>query len=308
MPSDPLWMNCPSPGAPPQYTAAELRQAMALAAVYGGRNLGGRQGVRPGGTQWGVTLSGSTITVDTGVGLVDPGLTTGQGPYWMPLPATETQTLAAAHATLPRKDIIVIAIHDTDEDASGLRTGRSEYIQGTASATPTEPAVPAGSVKIATIDVPASGGGSAVVTQNAPYTVSPGGVLPVRNAAEVAAVVAAPGMLLFRLDTLELLAWTGAAFQAPLLGIANAADRGQKLQSGVFGITTTSGQNQASATLTFPTPFATIPKIVAIMDTVQLAAVAVQSRTVSSCVLRTWRTDGSTWPAGTANAVWIAVG
>jgi hypothetical protein len=211
--ADPLWINCPSPGAAPQYTAGELRQAMALGGVYGGRALGARQGVRPGGTQWSVTLAGDQLTVNPGAGLVDPGLTTPQGPYWVALPLAETHTLTPAHATSPRKDLVVVRVYDTDEDASGLRLARSEYLEGVPAPSPSEPAVPAGAVRVALVDVPASGGGAAVVTFVAPYTVAPGGILPIRNAAEEALVVAAPGLAIYRLDGPGLAIFDGAAWR-----------------------------------------------------------------------------------------------
>lgn len=182
MAADPLWINA-SAGAP-SYTANELRQAMALAVMHGGRNLGARQGIRPGGDQLQVSLVGSTITIQTGLALVDPALTTTQGPYWLALPVAETQTLTVANASNPRKDIVILRVYDHDEDASGLRLARTEYLVGTAAASPAEPSVPAGSFRLATIDVPKLGTGSPVVTNNMPYTAAPGGLLPVRNAAE----------------------------------------------------------------------------------------------------------------------------
>lgn len=180
MSNDP-WMINASAGAP-AYAAAEVRQAFALGLMYGGRAMGARAGVRPGGTQMQVTLVGSTITVATGVACVDPGLTTPQGPYWVPLSPAETHTLTAAHATLARKDIVVLRVYDDDEDSSGNRFSRSEYIAGVAGSG-SEPAVPAGSFRLATIDVPASPG-APVVTNNAPFTTAPGGVVPIRNFSE----------------------------------------------------------------------------------------------------------------------------
>ena len=176
MAADPLWINA-SAGAP-AYSANELRQAMALGLMYGGRNLGARQGVRPGGNQLSVSLSVSTITVQPGVACVDPALSTPQGPYWVAIPAAETHTLTAADATNPRKDIVTLRVYDHDEDASGLRLARTEYTAGTPNASPAEPTVPAGAIRLATIDVPASPG-AAVVTNNALATVAAGGILPV---------------------------------------------------------------------------------------------------------------------------------
>ena len=196
--ADPLWINA-SAGSP-AYSAGELRQAMALALTYGGRAMGARGGVRPGGTQLQVTLAGSVITVRAGVACVDPGLTTPQGPYWVAVPADETPgPLAGADATNPRKDIVILRVYDHDEDSSGLRTARSEYIPGIAGASPTEPAVPAGAIRLATIDVPASPG-AAAVTDRRPFTVAPGGILPVRDQAERDALPAYSGLHVWRLD------------------------------------------------------------------------------------------------------------
>jgi hypothetical protein len=203
-----LWINA-SAGAP-SYTAAELRQAMALGVMYDGRLLGGRQGVRPGGNQLRVTLVGSTITVQAGVGVLDPALTTPQGPYWYAIPASETHTLTAAHATNPRKDIVIARVYDHDEDASGLRLARTEYIAGTPNPAPVEPAIPAGADRLATIDVPASPG-AASVTDRRRYTVAPGGIVPVSAAAEISAAV--EGRYRDRLDTNVLQRDSGAAWE-----------------------------------------------------------------------------------------------
>ena len=211
MAADPLWINA-SAGTP-AYSAAELRQAMALPMMYDTRVSGARQGVRPGGGALLVSLVGSTISVARGPALVDPGLTTNQGPYWVGLPAAETHTLTAADAVNPRKDIVIFRVYDHDEDASGLRTARSEYLAGVASGSPAEPAVPAGSFRLATIDVPASGGGSPVVTDRRPYTVATGGILPVRLAGDIAAGEA--GRYRHRLDTGVLEVDTGAAWTQP---------------------------------------------------------------------------------------------
>lgn len=195
MANDPLYINA-NAGAP-AYSANELRQAMALSLMYGGRNMGARPGVRPGGNQLNVSIVGSAITVQPGLMCVDPGLSTPQGPYWVAISPAENHTLTAASVTNPRKDIIIGRVYDHDEDASGNRFARTEYIAGVAAPVPAEPAVPTGAFRIATIDVPISGGGSAVVTNNMPFTVASGGVVPVRTQAER--------------DALTSFAWDGLA-------------------------------------------------------------------------------------------------
>lgn len=279
---DPLWINCPATGGP-QYTAAELRQDMAFGGLWSGRSLGARQGRRPGGTQWDVTLSGSTITVWAGVGLVDPGLSLSQGPYWVSLPQNETQTLVAAHATSPRKDIVTVQVYDADEDASGLRTARSEYVAGIAAPTPSEPAVPAGAVKIATIDVPAQGGGSPVVTMNAPYTVAPGGVLPVRTAAEQAAVTLYAGLLLYRLDLGRILSWDGSAIRTvgPSIPVQNAVSTAETTNSTTYTNLPTVGPTVGPITLLAGQKVLVIIEVGFFLDTSPAGARGVASFAVS---------------------------
>jgi hypothetical protein len=78
-------------------------------------------------------------------------------------------------------DLVYLRVWDTDVDASGLRKAEAVYLAGTAAASPVAP-TPAGTViyiPLATISVPASGGGSpSVSTAVRPVTVAPGGILP----------------------------------------------------------------------------------------------------------------------------------
>lgn len=177
---DPLWINA-SAGAP-SYSASELRANMNLISTYGGSNSRARPGVRPGSNQLAVTLVGSTITVATGVAVLEH--TSATGVYWAALTSAENHTLTVADLTNPRKDIVIFRVYDHDVDASGLRTARTEYLVGTPAGSPAEPTVPAGAIRLATIDVPASGGGSPVVTDRRPWLAAPGGRLLVRDQTE----------------------------------------------------------------------------------------------------------------------------
>lgn len=189
-------------GGSPSYSAAQWREAAAIIGMYDGRAMGARQGVRPGAGNI-VTLAGSTITVNPFVGIIDPGLSTPQGPYWVAIISAETPgPLTAADATNPRKDIVIGRVYDHDEDASGQRLMRSEYIAGIAAPAPNEPAVPPGAIRLATIDVPASPG-AAVVTNNYRFEVAPGGILPVRTAVDITAGVEGRYRDRLDLDVLE---------------------------------------------------------------------------------------------------------
>ncbi|TDC02594.1 hypothetical protein E1091_00340 [Micromonospora fluostatini] len=205
---DPLWINA-FEGAP-AYNAAELRQAMALALTYDGRLLGGRAGVRPGGNAMRVSLSGATLTVQPGVACVDPGLSSPQGPYWVALPVAETHALAAAVPGAARRDSVVLRVYDHDEDASGLRLARSEYLQGVPGSG-VEPPLPAGCNLLSTIDVPALGGGSAVVSDRRFYTAAAGGIVPVTAAGDY--LPGSAGRYRDRLDTGDLERDNGSAWE-----------------------------------------------------------------------------------------------
>jgi hypothetical protein len=201
MPFDPLWINVSASGTP-SYTAREARTGLAALNQYDGRALGARRGIRPGPTNV-IAYANPTVTVNAHVGTADPALTSLQGPYLYALVTAENHTAGAA-TTNPRKDIVVIRIYDHDEDSLGMRIGQSELIAGTPAPSPSEPAVPTNAFKIATLDVPniAGGGlGSAVITQNYPFSVAAGGVLPTRSATEEGAITPYAGMVTFRLDS-----------------------------------------------------------------------------------------------------------
>ncbi|MCA1841913.1 MAG: hypothetical protein LC792_01730 [Actinobacteria bacterium] len=173
MPVDPWIQNTLT------YDGAEVRRVDSMMVMGDGTALGARSGVRPGDPGLTVTLAGSTINVSAGVALISR---TGQGVYRVALSAsTSPGTLQAAHATLARIDLVYLRVWDTDVDASGLRQADAVYLAGTASASPTAP-IPAGTqiyIPLATISVPASGGGAASVsTATRPVTVAPGGILP----------------------------------------------------------------------------------------------------------------------------------
>jgi len=182
MPDDPLYINA-SAGAP-AYAANELRRAMATLLTQSGEpdRFGAREGVHPAGSA-GVTVSGMTVTVQHLKAVVYPGLTTLSGPYIVQL-QSGTHAVTAADATNPRKDIVALQIQDHDEDSSGQRRAQSVYVAGTPAPSPVEPALPANSFRLATIDVPA-GSTTPSLTYNAPLTVAAGGIVPVRNDAEL---------------------------------------------------------------------------------------------------------------------------
>lgn len=160
------------------YDEGELRRAALLGVMTNGSSFGARSGVRPGDPGLITTLSGTTINVSPGVGWV---WYTGQGTYRAVVPSTWSGTLQAAHATLARIDLVYLRVWDNTVDGSGFTKGDIVYLPGTPSSTPAIP-TPAGTqigFYLATINVPASGGGSPSVSLSVrPQTVAPGGILP----------------------------------------------------------------------------------------------------------------------------------
>lgn len=179
----------------PEYSGKLARQAMG-ATLFGAtstRPLGARSGVRPGTPTNTVAVSGSTITIKPHAGVLDLQASASAGPYWYAIDADELKSLTAAHATYPRVDIITVKIDDPAEsDGSSVPAVTVNYLAGTAAASPTTPS-PATSreMVIATIAVPASGGGSAVATWTAPYLAAAGGIVVVRTVTERDALEAA---------------------------------------------------------------------------------------------------------------------
>ncbi|MGW3330296.1 hypothetical protein ACWDF9_07075 [Streptomyces rubiginosohelvolus] len=168
---DPTWIN----GV--QLDGVELRRVQAMGVMSDGTALGARGGVLPGSGGLAVSVVGSAITVGSGAAWV---YRAGQGVYGVSLNSGGSHTLNAAHATLPRVDLVYLRVWDNGVDASGMNQADTVYLAGTASSTPSAP-TPAGTqiyLPLATISVPASGGGSPSVNQTVAKTVAPGGILP----------------------------------------------------------------------------------------------------------------------------------
>jgi len=165
----------------PSYTGRKLRQTQSpfVGGATSARPLGARSGCRPGTPSSTVTASSTTWTVQPFAGIADLEAAVEAGPYGFAFDAVATGAMTAAHATLARQDGMYVQIDDPAEsDGTATPVARRLYLAGTAgSGTP--PTTPARSFRIATIAVPASGGGSPTVTWEDVYAVAAGGILPV---------------------------------------------------------------------------------------------------------------------------------
>lgn len=197
---DPLWINAPAPSGDPAYNANELRTAMTVPLPVDVSNVQTRQGVPLGLTNLDTVIDGFTATVRAGRAVMNPALTTTQGPYWVSLPTDEIHPIPPGDAVNPRIDITILRVYDDDEDGSGMRLARSELVTGAPAITPAKPAVPPGAMELAEIDVPADGQGDPVGTITYPFVVANGGILPVRDTADQATVSPLRQLIIARLD------------------------------------------------------------------------------------------------------------
>ncbi|MFD0303949.1 hypothetical protein ACFVH1_32140, partial [Streptomyces sp. NPDC127123] len=172
----------------------------------GSHPLGARTGILPGSGGFTVTVSGTTITVGTGIASL---YYAEQGVYRVAMTSTSNLTLDAAHATLSRIDLVYLRVWDNAVDGSGQAKADVVYLPGTPSSTPSAP-TPSGTViymRLAHITVPAVGGGSPSVNNTVtPVTVAAGGIVPDASAA---------GFYVgqYRDNGTNLQRWTGTAWE-----------------------------------------------------------------------------------------------
>lgn len=189
-----LWLNAAgdddsdSPGQP-RYGAQDLRQPMAMWLWPGvDELLGARSGVRPDAIN-AVTLSGGRAEVAEFTAVVNTRSSLVVGPYVVAIQAHAH--LIPAVDDLPRRDLIVLRVLDDDEDGSAERTAVTEYITGEPAAEPQSPTVPAGTLRLVTLQT--EPGEGTRVLRGATPTVASGGVLPVLQAADLPKVGIYPG-------------------------------------------------------------------------------------------------------------------
>lgn len=240
-------------------TGKQLRQALG-GLFYKGRaaspdtgRFGARPGIIPNNSTNELSISGFTVTVNDTNCTLNPvaGGTTG-GPYLCAIPGTAL-TVTAAHATLPRKDIVIARMRDTQEDSTGFILADAYILDGTAAGVPVAPNAPSGECYWATIDVPAQGGGNPTLTYDPEYTVAAGGILPVATTAKLPAAWRREGVYADQADTDALMRFSGSAWQAVATKTNN--DYVQLLTGGaaVTGPTTYTPVVTGQGTATFST-------------------------------------------------------
>jgi hypothetical protein len=200
------------------YDAQSLRQAMggllykARPTTPGSGRYNARWGVLQNASTSEVTVSGLTVSVGNLNCVIQTDGSAVRGPYIMAISAAD-HVLATADPSLGRIDTLIAEVLDDAADGSGdLIPGRTRVITGTPAGSPSAPATPTGALLLAHLTVPA-GSTSATLDYNAPFTVAVGGILPVRNAAELPASVLREGMYADNAETNTLMRYSGSTWQ-----------------------------------------------------------------------------------------------
>ena len=167
-------------------------------------------------------------------------------------------TLPAAPGANKRIDLIYVTMRSTTL-ADTASTPVFGFVQGTASATPTVPALPANlstAIPLATVEIPAGAtttlSAGVVITQVYPYTALAGGTVVVRNTVELGAWAPADGSHAFLLSAACEMLRSGGAW-API------RQAGKDVQVSASASANTS----YSLAVSFPVAFAAPPSVVA---------------------------------------------
>ncbi|MEX2985338.1 hypothetical protein [Streptomyces sp. C36] len=163
-----------------------------LGAMTPGGAMTSLDGVLPGSANGTTTVSGLRVYGDT-AGLsakVAPGRAVVQGSeaagaYPVYVPEVTSITFADGDPGNPRVDLVVLRVYDNDQDGLGQTAATIEIVPGRAGASPSAPPVPAGSLPLAKVTIPAGAsagtGGldwKSAVEDLRRATVAVGGIVP----------------------------------------------------------------------------------------------------------------------------------
>lgn len=118
--------------------------------------------------------------------------------------------ISPAPASNSRIDLVWALARNVD---AGDLAGCVHVVTGVPGVAPVKPSLPAGGVELGTVTVPATATGtsSSTIANTFRRTVATGGVVPVRDAAELSAFSPVDGALVWRADTAQLLQYVATA-------------------------------------------------------------------------------------------------
>jgi hypothetical protein len=205
MPID-VWAQDASSGAP-SYSGQDLRLTTVTPTFVGaGASLGVRSGVRPSGSGTDLVVQqqaspNMSVLVQPGCIIVQGSISSTQGAYAWALDTATTRTIAAAHASLNRTDLVTVRIRDANVDTSGGRDGDVIVITGTAGAG--TPALPTDATYITLAQVSVLAAATTIttarITDQRPFTAAVGGYIPCTTTTRPLSPL--PGQRIWEADT-----------------------------------------------------------------------------------------------------------
>jgi len=203
------------------HTAAQMR--MYLASLQAGTfssatSLRARGGVHQGfGTEFAVTQAGSpnmTVLVGSGACSIPGSESSTQGNYFAVNDAQVTLSIAAAHATLARIDIVVVNVRDAQYSGASNDV-QLQVITGTPASSPAVPAAPANSITVAQVAVAANDTAitNGEITDTRIYMAALGGQIRARSdATRPGSTEISAGQRVWSMDVGREYIWDGAAY------------------------------------------------------------------------------------------------
>lgn len=188
-----------APINPPTYQQAgtysarldRLMVAGAMMPEHGTGALAMRGGVRPTPSNTGLQVTQRAspamfTTIAAGTGFVPASSAVGGG-YIVHNDASFDVAIAAAHATLGRRDLVIAQVRDAEYSGAN-NDWLLSVVTGTASGSPTLPATPAGAIPLAQVQVNANASTitNANITDLRNFTVALGGTIPAASTARPA--------------------------------------------------------------------------------------------------------------------------
>lgn len=179
--------------------------------------LGIGSGVRPGANQpmQVAAATGLSVTVNPGFALVQGTTATNQGAYSACLDAAATLTCQTADSVNARIDSVCVTVTDNGDATSSAVV---QVVTGTPAASPTAPGLPANSLRVGDVTVPANAVSlsSGNIADKRSYAAAAGGVKLVQSSAFYpTAGQGMPGDLYFNIQTGRLLVFNGTTLAPP---------------------------------------------------------------------------------------------
>lgn len=204
------------------HTAEQMRNwhGLIIAGKMGATSLLPRGGVNPAlGNALSVTQTGSpsmAVLVKSGHATIPGSEGTKQGVYSVMNDADVTLSIAAAHATLNRIDIVCFKVEDQAFSGS-VNSSSLVVVTGTPAGSPSAPAAPNNSITLAQVSIVANDTSitNNEITDKRQYMTSLGGLLSVADATEESGLTVYDSLAVWRrdLDVIDVYDSGGAAYK-----------------------------------------------------------------------------------------------